>query len=155
LFNELMTHDTNAQCTITVQFEPLEATSKVGGTRSAAIILDWGYGPQLIPVSGFALTDLNPSPASLSFGKVPVGQTSATKTVTLTNNTGADVFISPLPLVPGFNVTGCSGAVANGSFCTISIAFAPTTKGHQAGTLTITDNAVNSPQTVSLQGTGN
>jgi hypothetical protein len=41
-----------------------------------------------------------------------------------------------------------------GSSCTILVAFKPTTKGLVSGTLSVTDNAPGSPQTVSLTGTG-
>lgn len=143
----------NAQCGITVTFEP-PSTLKKGGSRSAAIILNWGAGPQLIPVNGIAITNLNPSPESLSFGKIPVGQTSAVKSVKLTNHTGADVSILSISPGPEFNTTGCSAPLADGSSCTVSITFSPNAKGHQSTTLTITDTAINSPQTVSLEGTG-
>jgi hypothetical protein len=48
----------------------------------------------------------------------------------------------------------CGSSVeANGS-CTINLTFTPTTFGSRTATLTMTDNASGSPQTVSLTGTG-
>jgi hypothetical protein len=44
--------------------------------------------------------------------------------------------------------------VAAGSSCTISVTFTPTTINTRTGTVSITDNAPASPQTVALTGTG-
>jgi hypothetical protein len=44
--------------------------------------------------------------------------------------------------------------LAAGSTCTISVTFDPQSLGSLPGTLTVTDNASNSPQTASLSGTG-
>src|ERR1700731_4241513 len=48
----------------------------------------------------------------------------------------------------------CDSSVAAGASCTIDVAFNPTKIGSRTGTLSITDNAPGSPQTVSLKGTG-
>ena len=48
----------------------------------------------------------------------------------------------------------CSGSVAAGASCTISVNFTPTTTGTRTGTVTIADNASNSPQTIPLTGSG-
>src|SRR6202023_2888191 len=48
----------------------------------------------------------------------------------------------------------CGASVAAGGSCTVSVVFTPTATGSRTGTLTITDSASNSPQTVSLSGTG-
>src|SRR5208283_3943772 len=44
--------------------------------------------------------------------------------------------------------------LAAGAQCIISVTFAPLAAGTLSGVLTITDNALASPQTVSLTGTG-
>jgi len=41
-----------------------------------------------------------------------------------------------------------------GSSCTMSVTFKPKTIGPASGSISITDNAPSSPQTISLQGTG-
>jgi surface antigen len=144
------------QCQITVTFAP-PAMLGSGGSQSATLILNWGKGPQLIPVKGLALTNLTPSPRSLSFGSVPVG-TSASKVVTLMNNTGADVNISSAAITgsPAFEQTAttCGATLKWQSHCTITLSFSPTAKGKDSGALTITDDAINSPQTVTLKGSG-
>ncbi|PYV35157.1 MAG: hypothetical protein DMG22_03325, partial [Acidobacteria bacterium] len=49
----------------------------------------------------------------------------------------------------------CGASVAVGANCTINVTFTPAATGTRSGTLTVTDNATNSPQTASLTGTGN
>ena len=50
---------------------------------------------------------------------------------------------------------GCSGTpVPAGGSCTISITFTPTAAGTRTATLTIADNAPDTPQTVPISGTG-
>jgi hypothetical protein len=46
----------------------------------------------------------------------------------------------------------CGAPVAPGNSCTIQVTFTPSASGIQNGTLTITDSASNSPQTVALLG---
>ena len=45
-------------------------------------------------------------------------------------------------------------SIAMGAACTLQVAFTPVAGGPRSGTLTVTDNAPNSPQTLSLTGTG-
>jgi hypothetical protein len=50
---------------------------------------------------------------------------------------------------------GCSGlTLAPGSSCSVSIDFSPTASGTRSGTLIVTDNAPDSPQSVPISGTG-
>ncbi|HYM10711.1 MAG TPA: choice-of-anchor D domain-containing protein, partial [Bryobacterales bacterium] len=44
--------------------------------------------------------------------------------------------------------------IGSGASCTVGVTFSPATGGVINGTLTFTDSAANSPQTVSLTGTG-
>jgi hypothetical protein len=48
----------------------------------------------------------------------------------------------------------CGATLAPGAGCIIMVTFAPTAAGAAIGTLTIGDSAADSPQTVSLTGTG-
>jgi hypothetical protein len=50
--------------------------------------------------------------------------------------------------------TTCGTSLAAGASCTISVIFRPSAQGPRAATLTFTDNALNSPQTATLSGTG-
>ena len=99
------------------------------------------------------------SPASLSFGSQPVGTTSTAQTTTLTNTGSVPLSITGIAFT-GTNINDfaqtntCSTSLAAGAKCTISITFTPSASGSRSASLTVVDNAVGSPQTVSLSGTG-
>lgn len=140
-------------CTIQVTFTP-SASGVASGTLS---IPDNAPGtPHVVGLSGTGVTgpQLTISPSNLVFNSQQLNTTSAAQTVTLIN-TGAPVSISLISVSgAGFAQTnGCSTIATNGS-CTISIKFTPTSVGTLNGTLSITDNAAGSPQTVALSGTG-
>jgi hypothetical protein len=48
----------------------------------------------------------------------------------------------------------CGSSVPAGESCTIKVAFKPSAKGVRTGTVTITDDAADSPQTIGLTGIG-
>jgi len=99
-------------------------------------------------------TTASVSPTALAFGTVAVSTTS-TLGLTILNTGTSNLVISGITATGGFKWSNCANAkVAPGSTCTINVSFTPTTIGLSTGTLTITDNAVNSPQTVSLTGAG-
>jgi hypothetical protein len=49
----------------------------------------------------------------------------------------------------------CGPSVAPLGTCTIDVSSKPTVPGQTSGSLTLTDNATNSPQAVTLSGKGN
>ncbi len=110
-------------------------------------------------VSVLLSTTLVYSPTNLSFGTVNLGTTSSPQTVTLTNNGGSAVTITSIATSPAngpFSQTNtCGNSLAAGANCTVSVTFTPTTSGNVSGTLTITDSAQGSPQSVALSGSGN
>jgi hypothetical protein len=62
--------------------------------------------------------------------------------------------------VTGIQVTGdfsqtnnCGTVAANGGTCTVQVTFTPTSTGSRTGTITFTDSAPTSPQTLMLNGT--
>jgi len=88
-----------------------------------------------------------------------VGVTSAAQTITLNNTGNAALTLTSIALTstnPGdFAQTNtCGSSVAAGTNCTISVTFKPTASGARTASVTLTDNATGSPQTVSLTGTG-
>ena len=95
------------------------------------------------------------SPTSLIFNEV-VGGTSKGETITLSNPGTTELSIKKIVASSEFaiNSSTCGTVLLAGTKCTIVVAFAPTQLGVRLGTLTITDNAQNSPQNVSLSGTG-
>jgi hypothetical protein len=95
------------------------------------------------------------SAANLTFGNQTVGTTSATQPVMLTNTGTASLVISGIATSGDFaESNNCGGSVTAGSSCTIRVTFTPTTMGTRPGTLSISDNAAGSPQSVVLSGTG-
>jgi hypothetical protein len=145
-----------ASCTLNVTFSPIEL-----GQRSASItITDGGVGsPQVIPLNGAGGGDSGPngtlSPTSLTFGNQVVGTTSPAQYITLSNYGTTTLNIASIAASAGFaETTTCSSTLASGANCTINVTFTPSASGSVAGTLSVTDNAPGTPQTVSLSGTG-
>jgi hypothetical protein len=112
---------------------------------------------------------LSLSPSQLNFGDVLIlsatgGGPSAPQTITLTNTGNAAFSVTTIALSnPLFSETdncrtsstGTAPSIAPGGTCTINVVFQPVACGAAGGTLTVTsDTASNSPQTVSLSGTG-
>jgi hypothetical protein len=95
------------------------------------------------------------APASLDFGNQNVGTTSAVQTVTLTNNGNQPLSVTSIVASAQYAETNtCGSSVAAGANCTISVTFTPTAVGAQTGSITLTDGATGSLQTISLSGTG-
>ncbi len=156
-----------ASCTVTVTFcaDSDDPPLPNPGNYANLTIADNASGsPQ---TANMSVRVINPkvslSSTNLSFGKQTTGQTSAAMKVTLTNSgTG----VTPLTLgtisISGgvfalANGTTCvnGGNVAAGANCLIYVTITPAVRGTTySGSVTITDNAQNSPQSISLSGTG-
>lgn len=100
------------------------------------------------------------SPASLDFASELVGKTSAVLTETLTNTATLPVVISGIAIAGPSDTeftqtsTSCPSSLAAGSSCAVSVSFTPGQVGLRAAALSISDDTVGSPQSVSLTGTG-
>jgi alpha-N-arabinofuranosidase len=95
------------------------------------------------------------SPTTLSFGKRTVGTKSSAKTVTLSSSGSASLIVGSVTTTTNFTQTNnCATVLPPGGSCKISVKFAPTVIGTLTGTLTINDNAANTPQVVTLSGKG-
>jgi hypothetical protein len=95
------------------------------------------------------------SPASLTFGPQLFGSSSAPQPVTLTNTGGAPLDITKGMMNANFSQTNnCPRQLLPGRTCTVNVVFTPRNVNTITGTLTITDNAPNSPQTMPLSGVG-
>ena len=94
------------------------------------------------------------SPADLSFANTTVGQTSATQSVTVTNQSAASLTLSSVAISGDFSETdNCSGqAVASGGTCSITVKYAPTMIGQEGGQLTVSNSVDLLPLTVPLSG---
>ncbi|MGA2476217.1 MAG: choice-of-anchor D domain-containing protein [Terriglobia bacterium] len=149
----------SANCTISVTFTPAASGSR---TASVSITDNASGSPQTVSLSGTgtgtaALVSL--SPTSLAFGNQAVDMTSTAQTVTLSNTGNAALSITSLALT-GTNASDfdesdtCGSSLAAGANCTIAVMFTPSVTGTEAASVSISDNASGSPQTVSLSGAG-
>jgi hypothetical protein len=98
------------------------------------------------------------SPSNMNFGVQQVGTTN-TKNVTLTNAGTTALTISSTGITgtdtADFARTHtCGLSLGVGKSCTISLTFKPSQLGPASASLTITDDALGSPQSVALSGTG-
>jgi hypothetical protein len=126
---------------------------------TAQLAADVNYAAVATPA--VTLTVAAPVPAvtlsttSLTFAAETVGATSAPQNVTLTNTGTAALAITSIVASGDFAQTNtCGTSLAAGAACTIPVSFTPTAGGTRNGTLAITDNAGDSPETVSLSGGG-
>ncbi|MGP8225142.1 MAG: choice-of-anchor D domain-containing protein, partial [Terracidiphilus sp.] len=145
-------------CSINVAFEPTAFGAQTG-TLTIASNAPAPYNTQTVALSGTGVAPTVLSTSSMGFVNVPINTTSTAQVVGLTNFLPG-LSISSITASAGFTVvsagTTCSttGTMAVNTNCHISVAFAPTATGLQTGTLTIFSNSPNSPQSVSLSGTG-
>ena len=143
----------NASCAINVTFTP-QSSGSASGTIS---ITDSATGgPQSVSLSGTGLTPpaVSFSPSSLSFS-TPLGTSSASQTITVTNTGGATLSITTIAANYPFEImtSTCVGNLAGGASCSVNISFTPQTASTVTGAFTTTDNASGSPQSVPLTGT--
>jgi hypothetical protein len=96
------------------------------------------------------------SPASpLAFADQLVNTASATQLVTLTNSGKKSMSITSITSSGPFKVsTTCGKSLASAATCKISVAFAPTEQGNDAGLVTVIDNASSKPEVIELSGAG-
>ena len=106
------------------------------------------------PTPGFSL-----SSTTLNFANQCMGSTSTPESVTLTNVGNAALTLSSVQVTDSnasdFSQTNtCGSSVAANDMCTIGVTFTPSLASTESASVTITDNAGGSPQTVGLLGTG-
>jgi uncharacterized repeat protein (TIGR03803 family) len=140
-------------CRITVTFTPTAT-----GTRRANVSVadNATNSPQTVPLTGVGvLPAVTLSPTSLTFPTQVVYTDSAPQRVKLTNTGAGILLISQIAATHPFSQTNnCGKSVAPGAYCTITVRFYPKTKGEHHGDFSVTDNAPDSPQQVTLTGTG-
>ncbi len=132
---------------------------------------------------GYTVTPVSPPPAvaavtttagvtalppNVDFGSLTVGTPAGSQTVTVTNKgsgnltfdttTGAShngmVISGPNAADFALSGTDCTATLAPGASCKIFVRFTPSAAGARGATLTLSNDAANSPQTVALTGTG-
>ncbi len=140
-------------CTVQVVFSPsatgarsgvLTVNGSVSGQQATATLSGTGLAPASIVLD----------PASLSFGTVTVGSSSAAQSVTISNTGGVAATIQSGSVMGDFKASAstCGASLPASTGCTVSIVFTPTASGTRGGVLTVVDSA--GTQTATLSGTG-
>ncbi|HVN91654.1 MAG TPA: protease pro-enzyme activation domain-containing protein [Candidatus Binataceae bacterium] len=99
-------------------------------------------------------------PAKLSFGKVnyaSAGSASQIKTITIANSKkdNRTAIVSSIDASPGFSVDpACIASIPAGKSLKCNITFTPQSLGESNASLTVNDNAGDSPQIIAVTGTG-
>ena len=131
---------TNAVVTLT-------ASSVTDSTKTATVTITLSSGTvQIVPYS-------------LNFGAVVVNAKSSPRSVVLTN-TGTSALS-----ITGITITGtnsgdfsqtntCNSSVSAGMTCDVTATFSPKARGLRSASISIADSSTDSPQQVSLSGTG-
>lgn len=146
-----------ANCTINVAFGP-----STTGLRNGTLTITYNFpgSPQTVALTGTGVAPaVTLGATNVAFGNQLVGTSSAAQVVGLTNTGTATLTISSITITGAnsgdFSQTNtCGSSVAAGANCSISVIFKPTATGNRAASATITDDAADSPQSVSLTGTG-
>jgi Abnormal spindle-like microcephaly-assoc'd, ASPM-SPD-2-Hydin/Beta-propeller repeat len=156
-------------CTFVVAFSPSTGSfqSTINVTDNSG---DVAGAQQVIQISGSGTPPAPPSvtlvPASLIFGSESVGTATGTQTVMLTNTGGTALTFASIALTgtdaasfgmvksPANPCPISGGSLGAGATCNIGVDFLPESAGAKSASLTFTDNATGSPQSVLLAGTG-
>ncbi len=151
----------NASCQATLSFNPTAA----GLFQASLQITDNAPGsPQSLPLSGTATSPATPQPqvslstSNLSFVSQTQGTSSTPQVITLTNSGSATLhFSSGVSLGGAYakdwsQTSTCTAPLAAQGTCTISVVFSPSDNGILTASLSIADDAPNSPQVITLYG---
>ena len=156
---------------VTAQFSPnpttststLTFTASPSATKGTSTVTVTGTSGALTHTTNISLTvsagtgpAVTLSPTSIAFANTIVGNTSAAKAVTLTNSGSGTLNITSIAASGDFAISSnaCGSTLLAGKSCKFKVTFTPTQLGTRTGSVTVTDNAPNSPQSVSLTGTG-
>ena len=141
-------HDNGATASIGMQVSPSLGTQysyDQASVKSNTAMLWYPNSPTVTVSTG-----------SLSFGYHEIGSKSKAQKVTITNGGAVPVTFSSITTNNGdFQVVNkCPATLKAGKTCVVHILFDPSSPLTETATLSINDNATNSPQTVALSGTG-
>jgi hypothetical protein len=145
-------------CTIYVSFTPHS-----GGLKSASFVIGDSApsSPQSVLLSGRGLSApvVSLAPGALTFRSQTVGTASPTQSISLSNTGGGPLVVDSFqiggPGAADFTQTNnCPASLNAGASCSVAVTFTPGAEGPRKATLTLNDNADDSPQAVSLFGAG-
>lgn len=140
-----------ASCAIAVTFTPT-AAGAASGTLTVNDNAANSSQTATLAGSGIAM-GLSLSPSIVNFGSVPVG-TAVAQGVTIVNTGSAALHVSGVTASGDFSASGNCATIPAASGCSVIVTFTPAATGARTGTLSISDDAAGSPQTVPLAGTG-
>ncbi|HKH99120.1 MAG TPA: Ig-like domain repeat protein [Candidatus Sulfotelmatobacter sp.] len=156
-----------ANCHVTVHFQSDSDDPVLPNPGSYAYLTVTDNAPSSPQTAYMSVRVINPraslSTSYLQFGKQPTGKTTSPLKVTVFNSGTGVVPLTFNTISIGGSIfalgsgTTCvnGGMLAPGSSCLIYVTFTPAMKGtYYTGSVVITDNAMNSPQKISLSGTG-
>lgn len=142
-------------CQIKVTFTPTVLATETG---SLVVNDNASNSSQTAQLSGVGVPPVTVTPANWNVGNQAVNTMGAPHDVGVTNYLTVPVTIGSISVTGQFaTITNCQlspNTLAARTTCTISVTFAPTAVGTTTGTLTVSDTAANSPQTMQLTGTG-
>jgi len=142
----------NSKCTFSITMTP---TSLGNRTGTLTIVDNANNSPQVVSLAGVGVAPVSLALSSVAFGNVVVGTNSQAQGLRLTNNQTVPLNISSIAVTGDYSQTNsCPRSLAGGSACVIYLTFTPPTTGKRPGTVTITDDASNSPQAAALTGNG-
>ena len=111
-----------------------------------------------VPLAPAAATSVS----TLNLGTWPIGQSGGGVPVTFTSTGGTELSLNSISVTGAnsaeFTATNNCGtlpvSMGPDAHCSVTVSLTPTGYGPQSATLTLSDNATNSPQTVTLTGSG-
>ncbi len=127
----------------------------VSGVRSASVA---GPAPGTQASVAAASPAVGLSSPSVVFGTQYLGDTNTAPLVTLSNTGAAALSVSSITVAGAnagdFSVRNTCGVVAVGGNCAINVTFTPSLTTSETAIITIWDDAPDSPQTITLTGSG-
>ncbi len=151
-----------ASCTIALTFTP----DREGDLSASLTVSDDAAGsPQAAALTGIGVAPapaVTLSPAALAFGSRPVGSTSAAQTAALRNAGSAPLTISAIDVAgaeagdfaESDDCPKAPATLAPAAACTLALTFTPTAGGGRAASVSIADDAADTPQALALSGIG-
>jgi hypothetical protein len=157
--NDCTTVSEKSSCTVSVIFAPTTPYSKKN-----ALISIFSNDTKKPTINVKLLGQVPPPkisvrPSSVNWGKRMVGEPSSLKVVTVKNTGLSDLVLSSIDInginAPEFSQINDCATIANGSSCTVTLIFSPTSTGSKSATLDISTNDPKKPNyTVKVSGKG-
>jgi len=142
-----------ANCTINVTFTPASSGNHLGRISLADNAYD---SPQVVQLQGnIPVPALTFDPSADFFTGYAVGSVSNAQATFITSSGTGPLTITNVSVTGDFFETdNCIGVLPINQNCVVSVSFRPTAVGTRTGTVLITDNASDSPQSFALSGIG-